>query len=222
MPSPIVAPSILSADFGRLAEEVAAVSEQGADWIHVDVMDGRFVPPITIGPGVTRAVRKATHLPVDVHLMVVEPEKHIASFRDAGADRITVHGEACPHMHRVLDMIRESGAQAGIALNPGSSLSLVEEVLDACDLVLVMTVNPGWGGQAMIPACLDKLERLRGVIETIEKPPLIQVDGGVKGANAHRFADADVLVAGSAVFKSDSYADAIATIRGAWTEARVG
>lgn len=220
MALPLIAPSILSADFGHLADEVQAVSTAGADWLHVDVMDGRFVPPITIGPAVTKAVRAATKLPVDVHLMIVEPEKHIGAFRDAGADIITVHIETCPHIHRVIGMIHETGAKAGVALNPGTSTAAIEEVMDAVDLILVMTVNPGWGGQSMIEATLDKLTRIRMMVDTIDKPPLIQVDGGVKADNAQLFAQADVLVSGSGVFRAKDYATAIRDLKEGWNKGK--
>lgn len=198
----LVAPSILSADFGRLAEEVRAVEAAGADWIHVDVMDGRFVPNITIGPLVVRAVRAATSLPVDVHLMIVEPERYVAEFADAGADRITVHVEASPHLHRTLQQIRAAGARAGASLNPHTPEDILRYVLPDLDLVLVMSVNPGFGGQRFIPSALGKLRSLRGMIDAAGLDVALEVDGGVAPGTAKDVieAGARVLVAGSAVF----------------------
>jgi ribulose-phosphate 3-epimerase len=216
----LIAPSILSADFGRLAEDVQAAEAAGADWIHVDVMDGHFVPNITIGPGVTRAVRKATSLPVDVHLMIESPERYVQAFADAGADWITVHQEACPHLHRVLEQIREAGARPGVALNPSTSLTTVEEVLPQMDLLLIMTVNPGFGGQSYIETSEDRIRRARDLLVArgFEDGVLIQVDGGIGPATASGVvaAGARVLVAGSAVFgASEGVEKAIAAIRSA-------
>lgn len=198
----LVAPSILSADFGRLAEEVRAVEAAGADWIHVDVMDGRFVPNITIGPLVVRAVRQATSLPVDVHLMIVEPERYVAAFAAAGADWISVHVEASPHLHRTLQQIRDAGARPGVVLNPHTSEESIRHVLADVDLVLVMSVNPGFGGQRFIPAALSKLRALRAAIDATGRDIALEVDGGVAPATARDViaAGARVLVAGSAVF----------------------
>ncbi len=198
----LVAPSILSADFGRLAEEVRAVEAAGADWIHLDVMDGRFVPNITIGPLVVRAVRAATSLPLDVHLMIVEPERYVAEFAAAGADWITVHAEASPHLHRTLQQIRAAGARAGVALNPHTPEDVLRHVLPDLDLVLVMSVNPGFGGQRFIPAALPKLASLRGMIDAAGLSIALEVDGGVAPATAREVigAGARVLVAGTAVF----------------------
>lgn len=212
---PLVAPSILSADFARLAAELDSVKT--ADWIHVDVMDGRFVPNITIGPLICEAARRSTHLPLDVHLMIVEPDKYIEEFRKAGADWISVHAEACPHLDRSLQAIRQSGAKAGVALNPHTHESVLDYVLEVTDLVLCMTVNPGFGGQSLIDRVFPKVERIRERIERLKLPTLIEVDGGVKPGNARRFIDAGahVLVAGSAVFGAPDRAGAIAAIRGA-------
>ena len=213
---PLIAPSILSADFGRLAEEVKSVEAAGADWIHVDVMDGRFVPPITLGPLVVEAVRKATRLPLDVHLMIVEPEKHIADFVKAGASTVTVHVETCPHLHRTLNQIRELGATPSVTLNPSTPLSALEEVLGEVGMVLVMSVNPGWGGQSFIPASVEKVRRLRAMLDARGSKARVEVDGGVNAQTARQVvaAGADVLVAGNAVFRAPDYRKAIADLRG--------
>jgi ribulose-phosphate 3-epimerase len=199
---PLVAPSILSADFGRLAEEVRAVEAAGADWIHVDVMDGRFVPNITIGPLVVEAVRRATKLPVDVHLMIVEPERYVDEFRKAGADWISVHVEASPHLHRTVQHLRAIGAHPGVVLNPHTPEEEIRYVIGDLDLVLVMSVNPGFGGQSFIPAALPKLRALRAMIDASGRDVALEVDGGVAAATSHDVvaAGARVLVAGSAVF----------------------
>ena len=200
----LIAPSILSADFGRLAEEVQAVEAAGADWIHVDVMDGRFVPNITIGPLVARAVRAACGLPMDVHLMIEEPERHIGAFVGAGADRITVHQETCPHLHRTLQEIRELGAMPGVALNPSTPVETIREVVTELEMVLIMTVNPGFGGQHYIPNSTRKLNRTAELLKREGRGEvLIQVDGGVDTTTTPVVvgAGATVLVAGSAVFE---------------------
>lgn len=197
-----IAPSILSADFGRLAEEVRAIEAAGADWVHVDVMDGRFVPNITIGPLITRAVREATKLPVDVHLMIVEPEKYVEAFVDAGADVVSVHVEASRHLARTLAQVRAAGAKAGVVLNPHTPEDSIRYVLGDLDLVLVMSVNPGFGGQSFIPAVLPKIRALRSAIDEQGLEVSLEVDGGVAPSTVGRVLDAgaDVLVAGSAVF----------------------
>jgi ribulose-phosphate 3-epimerase len=213
----IVAPSILSADFGRLADEVRAVDQAGADWIHVDVMDGRFVPNITIGPVVVAAVRKATAKPVDVHLMIVEPERYLDDFAKAGADHLLVHCEpsATIHLHRTLSHIRDLGKTAGVVLNPATPLAMIEYVLDLCGVVLVMTVNPGFGGQQFLPAMLPKIRALRRLCDERGLDPVIEVDGGLSGGNAWQVleAGANAIVAGSAVYHAGDYAQAIAAIR---------
>ena len=216
----LVAPSILSSDFGRLADDVRAVDEAGADWIHVDVMDGRFVPNITLGPIIVEAVRKATSKPLDVHLMIVEPEKYVEAFAKAGADLITVHAEACPHLHRNLEQIRSLGKKAGLVLNPGTHESTIEHLRPLCDLVLLMSVNPGFGGQQFIAQTVHKVRRLRAQIDRLGLPTLIEIDGGIVPDTAAQVAaaGADVLVAGNAIFRAPSYKDAIDGIKNACAE----
>jgi ribulose-phosphate 3-epimerase len=211
-----IAPSILSADFADLGGEIRRVAAAGADLIHVDVMDGHFVPNLTFGPPVVAAVRKVTGLPFDVHLMITNPQEMITPFIKAGADIVTVHAETAPHLHRLVEAIREQGARPGVSLNPSTPLTAVEEVLDAVDLVLVMTVNPGFGGQKYIPAMTDKIRRLRRRIEARQLKAEIEVDGGVTVANAREIeaAGADILVAGSAVYGAPDAAAAIRALRG--------
>jgi ribulose-phosphate 3-epimerase len=199
-----LAPSILSADFGRLAEQVAEAEQAGADWIHVDVMDGHFVPAITIGPLVTEAVRRATSLPVDVHLMIEQPERYLEAFAAAGASVLTVHQETCPHLHRTVDRIRELGVRPGVCVNPSTPVDTLSEILPSVDLVLVMSVNPGFGGQRYIEDSTDKLRRARYLIDRRGRPGVeLQVDGGIdaRTARAAVEAGASCLVAGSAVFR---------------------
>jgi ribulose-phosphate 3-epimerase len=217
-----IAPSILSADFGRLAEEIRAVEAAGADWIHVDVMDGRFVPNITIGPLVVEAVRKVTRLPIDAHLMIVEPERYVEAFAKAGADVVSVHAEVSPHLHRTLQAIRAAGARPAVALNPSTGLEAIEYVLPDCEMVLLMTVNPGFGGQKYIQACTEKVRRLRAMADARSQPLEIQVDGGVKADTVGPVAaaGANVLVAGTAVFGAKDYRQAIAEIRAGAERAR--
>jgi ribulose-phosphate 3-epimerase len=200
----VLAPSILSADFGRLAAEVEAVESGGAAMIHVDVMDGRFVPNITIGPVVTAAVRRATKLPIDCHLMIEEPERYVGRFVDAGADLVSIHVEAVRHLHRSVAQIREAGAKAGVVLNPATPLGVLDEMLHEVDLVLLMSVNPGFGGQHLIPAVLDKVRRLRERVERTGADVRIEIDGGVTEDNLESVAatGVDIIVAGSAVFGS--------------------
>ncbi len=212
-----IAPSILSADFGRLAEEIKAVERAGADLIHVDVMDGHFVPNITIGPLIVEAARKATKLPLDVHLMIARPEQYIDDFAKAGADYLTVHVEATSHLNRLVQMMKEhKGVRAGVSLNPATPLSSLDYILDAIDMVLIMSVNPGFGGQAFIPSCREKVSRLRKKIDDLGLKVEIEVDGGVKPDNAAEIvrAGADILVAGSAVFGHKDYGAVIREIRG--------
>ena len=213
-----LAPSILSSDFGRLAEEIAAVEEAGADWIHVDVMDGHFVPNITIGPLIVEAARRATALPLDVHLMIEDPDRYLEAFVEAGADVLTVHQEACPHLHRTLQRMDELQVQAGVALNPATPLEMVREVVPDLDLLLVMSVNPGFGGQSYIPGSTEKIERARAMLDDAGSEAELEVDGGVGAANAARVvgAGATVLVAGSAVYgHPDGAAAGVQAIRGA-------
>jgi ribulose-phosphate 3-epimerase len=211
-----IAPSLLSADFARLGEQVREAEAGGADWLHIDVMDGHFVPNITIGPLVVSAIRPLTRLPLDVHLMIEKPERYLADFVKAGADRLTVHVETSPHLHRTVQAIKELGVPAGVTLNPATPLVTLEHILPDVDLVLVMSVNPGFGGQSYIPSSSAKIRRLRQMLDVIDSPAALQVDGGVKAENAREIveAGATVLVAGSAIFnQQNSIAENIARIR---------
>ncbi|WP_298273053.1 ribulose-phosphate 3-epimerase [Geobacter sp.] len=210
-----IAPSILSADFARLGDEVRAVAAAGADYIHVDVMDGHFVPNITIGPLVVEAVRKVTDLPLDVHLMIENPDLYIPDFARAGADIIVVHAEATVHLHRTVQLIKSLGKKAGVSLNPATPLAHLDYILDELDLVLLMTVNPGFGGQSFIEACLPKIHALRGMLDRRGCEAELEVDGGVKTDNIDRIshAGADVFVAGSAVFNSPDYGATIKELK---------
>lgn len=213
----LIAPSILSADFAHLAEEVAAVERGGADLLHVDVMDGHFVPNLTVGPPIVESLKKVTKLPLDCHLMMTNADAFIDEFASAGADYLTVHVEACPHLHRTVQAIKERGVKAGVTLNPATSLHTIEEILPEVDLVLIMSVNPGFGGQKFITSCLQKIVTTRQMIDRARSRALLEVDGGVKVDNAAQIlaAGADVLVAGSAIFTSRDYAATIAALRAA-------
>jgi ribulose-phosphate 3-epimerase len=212
-----IAPSILSSDFAHLADEIAAVEQAGADLLHVDVMDGHFVPNLTIGPPIVESIRKVTSLPLDCHLMVTNPDDFIDEFAQAGANYITVHVETCPHLHRTIQFIKEKGLKAGVTLNPATSLVTIEAILPDVDLVLIMSVNPGFGGQRFILGALDKIRRARALIDGTGLPILLEVDGGVKVDNAGAIAaaGADILVAGSAIFEAPGcdYKNTIARMR---------
>ncbi len=212
-----IAPSILSADFARLGEEIVAVEKAGADWIHVDVMDGRFVPNITLGPPVIRSLRKTTKLPFDVHLMIEKPEDHIEAFANAGADTITVHVEASTHLHRTLERIRQLGKRAGVVLNPATHEDTIRYVIGVVDLVLVMSVNPGFGGQSFLRDTLPKVSAIRKMIDASKRKVDLEIDGGINETTAKEAitAGANALVAGNYVFGHASYADAIRTLRDA-------
>ncbi|WP_366555743.1 ribulose-phosphate 3-epimerase [Aquibaculum sediminis] len=213
-----ISPSILSADFARLGEEVAAVSQAGADYIHVDVMDGHFVPNITIGPQVVKALRPHSALPFDVHLMIAPVDLYIADFAEAGADIITVHPEAGPHLHRTIQLIKAQGKKAGVSLNPGTPVEVLDPILEDLDLVLIMSVNPGFGGQSFIPSALRKIEAVRKRIDSLGKTIDLEVDGGINEETARQAiaAGADVLVAGTATFRGgpEAYAANIRRLRG--------
>jgi ribulose-phosphate 3-epimerase len=218
MTNPLIAPSILAADFSRLNEALVAIDDAGADWVHIDVMDGHFVPNLTFGPPVIKAIRNSTKLPFDVHLMIEKPELSIEQYAKAGADRITVHAEACPHLHRTLSQITECGVKSGVALNPSTPASAIDHVLHLTDMVLVMTVNPGFGGQAFIESQLAKIEAVRQRIDAVGRDIDLEVDGGINADTARRArrAGADLLVAGTATFTggASAYADNIARLRG--------
>ena len=210
-----IAPSILSADFSKLGEEIKDVERGGADWIHIDVMDGHFVPNITIGPLIVEAVRPITKLTLDVHLMIENPDQYIEAFAKAGADYITVHAEACTHLHRTIQLIKSYGVKAGVVLNPATPPSVLDYVLEDLDLVLLMTVNPGFGGQAFIPSVLDKIEKVRNMIDEKGLSVDIEIDGGVNPETARLCVErgATVLVAGSAIYNKEDRKQAIADIR---------
>jgi ribulose-phosphate 3-epimerase len=213
----LIAPSILAADFVRLADEIAAVEQAGADLLHIDVMDGHFVPNLTIGPPVIESIKKVAKVPLDVHLMITNADTFIPEFVAAGADYITVHVEACPHLHRTIQSIKERGVKAGVTLNPATPVSLLQEILADVDLVLIMSVNPGFGGQKFIPSVLKKIAAIREMLDRLQSRALLEVDGGVKPDNAAQIiaAGANVLVAGSAIFASRDYAGTIAALRAA-------
>jgi ribulose-phosphate 3-epimerase len=210
-----IAPSILSADFSRLGDEIRAVEAAGADYIHIDVMDGHFVPNITIGPLIVEAARKVTSLPLDVHLMIENPDLYIPDFAAAGADIIVVHAEATSHLHRSIQLIKSFGKQAGVSLNPATPLNVLDYIIDDLDLVLLMTVNPGFGGQSLIEACIPKIHSLRAMLDQHGSEADLEVDGGVKPANIARIshAGANVFVAGSAVFGASDYTAIIAEMK---------
>jgi ribulose-phosphate 3-epimerase len=216
IPAPLITPSLLAADFAKLGEEVRAVSEAGADWLHLDIMDGHFVPNISFGPGLIKALRRHTTIPFDVHLMIAPVDPYLQAFADAGADLISLHPEAGPHLHRSLQTIRSFGKKAGVVLNPATPIAAIEHVLDLCDLILVMSVNPGFGGQSFLESQLPKIEKLRRLIEASGRDIRLQVDGGVTAKTAPLClnAGADVLVAGTAVFGAPDYAAAIKALRG--------
>jgi len=211
----LIAPSILSADGSKLQEEIAVVEKAGADWIHIDVMDGHFVPNITMGPAIISALRKTTKLPFDVHLMIENPENYIESFAAAGADIITVHVEAANHLHRTIDIIKKAGKKAGVSLNPATPLTQIEEILPDIDLLLIMSVNPGFGGQQFIKSTLPKIIKARKMLNALPNKPLLEVDGGVNLKNIAVIArmGADVLVAGASVFGTDDYSQTIAELK---------
>ncbi|MBW2557317.1 MAG: ribulose-phosphate 3-epimerase [Deltaproteobacteria bacterium] len=210
-----IAPSILSADFNRLGEEILAVEDAGADLIHVDVMDGHFVPNITIGPPVVASIKKTARVPLDVHLMIDDPDRYIQSFADAGSDIITVHAEATAHLHRTVHLIREAGAKAGVSINPATPLVDIEQVIGDIDLLLVMTVNPGFGGQKFIESMLPKIRTARDMIDRISPDILLEVDGGITLHNigAVKEAGVDIFVAGSSIFLSEDYGQTIKDMR---------
>lgn len=211
----LIAPSILSADFARLAEEIGAVEQAGADLLHVDVMDGHFVPNLTVGPPIVESLKKVTKLPLDVHLMITNADAFIPEFVEAGADYLTVHVEACPHLHRTIQSIKERGIKAGVTLNPATPMSSLQDILGDVDLVLIMSVNPGFGGQKFIPSVLKKIAEARAMLDRINSHALLEVDGGVKVENTREIvaAGATTLVAGSAIFSQHDYKATIAALR---------
>jgi ribulose-phosphate 3-epimerase len=210
-----IAPSLLAADFSHLADQIALAEAGGADWIHLDVMDGRFVPNITMGPFIVRAVRKITKLPLDTHLMIVDPDKHLEAFREAGSDHITVHQEACVHLHRTVTRIKELGAKAGVSINPATPCSTLSEILSEVDLVLVMSVNPGFGGQTFVQDSLRKLREMKSMIEQSGRDIRLEVDGGIDSLTAPLVteAGADVLVAGTSIFHKPDIKKAVTDLR---------
>jgi ribulose-phosphate 3-epimerase len=216
-PAVRIAPSILSADFAKLGEEVRAIEAAGADWVHIDVMDGHFVPNLTVGPPIVESLKKVTRLPLDVHLMITNADAFIPEFAEAGADYLTVHVEACPHLHRTIQSIKERGVKAGVTLNPATPIGSLQEILGDVDLVLIMSVNPGFGGQTFIPSALKKIAAARTMLDQIKSHALLEVDGGVKAENAREIvaAGATALVAGSAIFCQQDYTATIAALRAA-------
>jgi ribulose-phosphate 3-epimerase len=218
MTTPLICPSILASDFAKLGEEVRAITEAGADWVHIDVMDGHFVPNITIGPDVVKALRPHSNLPFDCHLMISPVDSYLEAFKNAGADYISLHPEAGPHLHRSLKYIRQLGAKAGVVLNPATPVEILDWIMDDIDLVLVMSVNPGFGGQSFIDSQLRKIEVIRKKLDAVGHPAILQVDGGVNAGNAHKCveAGATAMVAGTAVFKGgpSAYAANIKQLKG--------
>jgi ribulose-phosphate 3-epimerase len=212
----LIAPSMLSSDFARLGEEAAAIEKAGGDWLHIDVMDGRFVPNLTLGPPIVKALRRVSKLPLDVHLMIVEPERYVEAFAEAGADTITIHVEACTHLHRTLGHIRSLGKRAGVTMNPSTSEETIRYVMGVVDLILVMSVNPGFGGQSFIREVLPKVSAIRKMIDASGRAIDLEIDGGITKETAPEAiaAGANVLVAGNAVFNTKDYAGAIAALRG--------